>query len=518
MNEEDEDKSQHMHTTPSSSLLQSLLPPLPPENKNQTTVRIYLLRHGETDWNRQGKIQGGGYDIPLNDNGRRQAIKAAQELDGLPLSIIASSSLRRAQETADILWERHTAANAANSDTQNNNNNHNKTPPPKRIVDAGFNEMRFGEFEGFRYKGGSSGSGGDKEKEDTSTTAAPQEEFLKYFQSVSKKTKEDIHFPFPGGSGESTFQVKERSVTALERLLEKVKDADSDNNNSANNNNNHHHHHIAVVSHGRANKILIAATALGDVRRSAEVQQSNTAINVLDYCSESGSFKPILLNYYEHVKDNVILRGAAGDGSDVLATTNSGGESASDATAEANGALATSITSNENPTASKFLASSPASTTPDNNATTTTINYHTIMREVDYVANRVALCTLSGFFGGAAYATFRGYPRRSTSLKIAGSCAIVATSLFASERLANVALRASGMIPPQDDTRLTLSSYAFGGIVGGGLNGYLYQKQPARGMLVFLPVMLCVAGLELDWKRQKAERAAQVQQAMKEQE
>ena len=35
--------------------------------------RVYLLRHGETDWNARGMLQGGGFDIDLNATGRHQA-------------------------------------------------------------------------------------------------------------------------------------------------------------------------------------------------------------------------------------------------------------------------------------------------------------------------------------------------------------------------------------------------------------------------------------------------------------
>lgn len=124
------------------------------------------------------------------------------------------------------------------------------------------------------------------------------------------------------------------------------------------------------------------------------------------------------------------------------------------------------------------------------------------MDEVDYVANRVGLLAFSGFLGGAAYATFKGFPRRATALKAAASCAIVGTSLFAAERFANVALREQ----IKESNRLLLSSYAFGGVFGGALNGLLYQNQPLRGMFVFTPFMLGIGMIELELKRRKRER------------
>lgn len=63
---------------------------------------LYLVRHGETDWNREGKYTGQS-DIPLNDAGRRQAQKAAEQLREYAPQIIYSSDLLRAYETAQII-------------------------------------------------------------------------------------------------------------------------------------------------------------------------------------------------------------------------------------------------------------------------------------------------------------------------------------------------------------------------------------------------------------------------------
>jgi hypothetical protein len=124
------------------------------------------------------------------------------------------------------------------------------------------------------------------------------------------------------------------------------------------------------------------------------------------------------------------------------------------------------------------------------------------MEHVDRVASRVSLGALVGFFSGAAYAIFRGFPLRATSLKVAGSFAMVGTALFGLERVAYAALEDQ----LQSERRLLLTSHAFAGVMGGGLNGYLYQRKPLRGMFCFIPVMLGFGFLELGLEQKKQER------------
>lgn len=99
--------------------------------------RLFLVRHGETDWNREGRLQG-GQDIPLNGLGREQAAEAAGRLrelvngyDGLDF---IASPMQRARETMEILRFQL------------------GLPPKDYRVDERLKELTFGEWEGFTWR------------------------------------------------------------------------------------------------------------------------------------------------------------------------------------------------------------------------------------------------------------------------------------------------------------------------------------------------------------------------------
>jgi 2,3-bisphosphoglycerate-dependent phosphoglycerate mutase len=67
---------------------------------------LFLIRHGETDWNLQKRIQG-HVDIPLNDTGLQQAKRVAERMRSEPITALYSSDLQRARHTAECIARHH---------------------------------------------------------------------------------------------------------------------------------------------------------------------------------------------------------------------------------------------------------------------------------------------------------------------------------------------------------------------------------------------------------------------------
>lgn len=225
--------------------LLSSLPPIEPGFR-----RLYLVRHGETDWNLDGRIQG-TTDNPLNANGRAQAAALAEYLADEPLDAVYSSSLRRASETAAAVAARH--------------------PACKTGKDARFMEMCFGDYEGMLL-----------------------DEFrAEYNGFLASWASGDTARAFPGKRGESPDAVAQRGLDGLRvlGLLDGGGGADpvlaADDRS------------VCIVAHGRFNKILIAALQ-GDVAKASDVQQGNTCINVLDV-APGGKCVVRLLDVREHL-------------------------------------------------------------------------------------------------------------------------------------------------------------------------------------------------------------------------
>lgn len=216
--------------------------------------RLWLLRHGETDWNVAERVQG-RTDNVLNANGRAQAAALARYLSDEDFDLIASSGLDRAVATADAV--------AAGR------------PSCARAQDARFGEMCFGDLEGARLD--------DMQPE---------------YQAMLRRWRGgDTSAAWPGFSrlggtsrlrGESVDDVAARGVAGLRALGLGSGAADGPR-------------HVALVAHGRFNKILISELQ-GDRSRCSEIQQGNTCINVLDVPQDGGACKVQALDVRDHLE------------------------------------------------------------------------------------------------------------------------------------------------------------------------------------------------------------------------
>ena len=92
----------------SLNLTDHLGQPLPKPKQGNRHLRLLLVRHGETDWNRQKRFQG-QIDVPLNQTGRLQSQQAATFLQSIPLQQAFTSPMLRPKETAEIILQHHSA-------------------------------------------------------------------------------------------------------------------------------------------------------------------------------------------------------------------------------------------------------------------------------------------------------------------------------------------------------------------------------------------------------------------------
>nr|XP_011464323.1 PREDICTED: phosphoglycerate mutase-like protein 4 [Fragaria vesca subsp. vesca] len=138
-------------------------------------AEIMVIRHGETAWNADGRIQG-HLDVELNDAGRKQAAAVANRLSKDPkISLVYSSDLKRAYETAQIIAARCGGLNV--------------------VTDPNLRERHLGDLQGLVIR----------------EAAKLSPEAYRAFNS--HRTCQDI----PGG-GESLDQLYDRCTAALERI------------------------------------------------------------------------------------------------------------------------------------------------------------------------------------------------------------------------------------------------------------------------------------------------------------
>ncbi len=183
-------------------------------------MKLYLVRHGQTDYNLKNLLQG-STDNPLNETGRQQARQLARMLEDVPFEIIYSSPLKRAKETAEIIREV------------------NIYKPPI-LLDERLKEIDMGEWEG-RY------------------FPAILEEHREMFERVRENPFEYVP---PGGESFSQF------VDRLRSFVEELRGKE--------------HEVVLIVAHQMVNSVLRILVEGADWREFWTRRQKNGEVWILD--------------------------------------------------------------------------------------------------------------------------------------------------------------------------------------------------------------------------------------------
>jgi len=192
----------------------------PKREANIIMVKVILIRHGETDWNRE-QIFRGRIDVALNEVGLAQAGAVKESLKDVKIDRIYSSPLSRAFETASVLGENRGL---------------------KVEIEKGFIDIDFGRWQGLSH---------EKVKEEH-----------KGLYETWLAEPHNVVFP----EGESLEDVSKRSMGTLEKVIE-----------------NHPGETLAIVSHRVLNKVLLCAILGLKLSRFWYIKQDTCAINRFEY-------------------------------------------------------------------------------------------------------------------------------------------------------------------------------------------------------------------------------------------
>ena len=187
-------------------------------------TRILAIRHGETTWNQDKRLQG-HLDIPLNERGHWQARRAAEALRGEPIAAVYSSDLARAHQTASAI------AAVLGLGVQ---------------AHSGLRERHFGDFQGRTWT--------ELEVDEPEATLAWRSRVPDFA---------------PRGGGETLLQLRERIAATLDEIAAR-----------------HHGEQIVVVAHGGVLDILYRVATGLELQAPRTWTVENAAINRLLWTPE----------------------------------------------------------------------------------------------------------------------------------------------------------------------------------------------------------------------------------------
>ena len=217
--------------------------------------RLLLVRHGETQWNRESRFQG-IKDIPLNENGKAQGRKAAEFLKDIEINFAVTSSMLRPKETAELILEHHPQVNLE-SDPQ-------------------LQEICHGLWEGKLE----------------SEIEAEFPGLLTQWQ----ESPETVQMP----EGENLQQVWDRAIAAWNKIVQAYSNSDSPQTG-------------IVVAHDAINKVIICYLLGLKPDNFWNIKQGNGAVSVIDY-PQGTEGKPVLqaINITSHLSGGILDQTAAG--------------------------------------------------------------------------------------------------------------------------------------------------------------------------------------------------------------
>lgn len=190
------------------------------QKKKLASKKIYLVRHGETEYNRTGIVQGSGVNSALNEAGFKQAGLFYDAYQEFPFEKIYTSSLRRTIQSVQSFIDKGI---------------------PHQIL-PGLNEISWGKSEGVPF--------------------SPESNRI-YFDIIKSWKEGDIDRKLEGG--ESPVEVKARQEIAVKQILESPES------------------YILVCMHGRAMKILLAWTTGHSVAEMDHFEHENLSLYILNY-------------------------------------------------------------------------------------------------------------------------------------------------------------------------------------------------------------------------------------------
>ncbi|MDB4285743.1 histidine phosphatase family protein [bacterium] len=203
-------------------------------------MELYLIRHGETDFNLQGIVQGGGVDSDLNDKGRKQARAFFEHYKEMEFDAVYASTLKRTHQTL-APWVEEKKYNF--------------------VQDSALVELGWGILEG----------------------KVPTPEEKKLFDWLREEwAKGNVHQGIEGG--ESPQQCWNRLDPFLSSLQER-----------------HQGQKVLICSHGRTSRVLLSQVLGYGLSKMEEFPHSNTGLNILHF-SPNGKIEAEVLNDTTHLQ------------------------------------------------------------------------------------------------------------------------------------------------------------------------------------------------------------------------